>query len=198
MRSSAARGHDPETAQDLVQGLFASLLESDDLRGLAPERGRFRSFLMACCTHYMARHHERERAVRRGGGRVAIPIDALAAESRFGGELGHDLTPERIFERRWALTLLDHVQAGLDAEMARSGKRVLYERLRPSLLWGEEGPLYREIADELSLSVGAVKMAAYRLRARYREILREEIARTVAEPSEIDDEIHSLLAVVGD
>ena len=117
------KGHDPETAQDLVQGLFADLLERDDLRGLEPERGRFRSFLMACCTHHLARHHERERAVKRGGGRVAIPIDALTAESRFGGEPGHDLTAERLFERRWALTLLDRVLAGLDAEMARSGKR---------------------------------------------------------------------------
>jgi RNA polymerase sigma-70 factor (ECF subfamily) len=192
------KGHDPETAQDLVQGLFASLLERHDLRGLGPERGRFRSFLIACCTHYLARHHQRERAARRGGGRVAIPIDALAAESRFGGEPGHDLTAERLFERRWALTLLDHVLAGLDGEMARSEKRALYERLRPALLGEGDAPAYPAIADELGLSVGAVKMAAHRLRARYRERLREEIARTVADPSEIDAEIHALLAVLGD
>jgi RNA polymerase sigma-70 factor (ECF subfamily) len=192
------KGHDPETAQDLVQGLFASLLERHDLRGLQPERGRFRSFLIACCTHYLARYHQRERAARRGGGRVAIPIDALAAESRFGGEPGHDLTAERLFERRWALTLLDHVLAGLDGEMARSEKRALYERLRPGLLGEGDGPAYPAIADELGLSVGAVKMAAHRLRARYRERLREEIARTVADPSEIDAEIHALLVVLGD
>ena len=192
------KGHDPETAQDLVQGLFASLLEHDALRGLEPERGRFRSFLMACCTHFIARHHERERAAKRGGGRVAIPIDALAAESRFGGELGHDLTAERLFERRWALTLLDRVLAGLDAELARPDKRRLYERLRPALVGGEEAPPYQEIADELGLTLGAVKMAAHRLRARYRERLREEIARTVADPAEIEAEIRALLSAMAD
>ena len=191
------KGHDPETSQDLVQGLFASLLERDDLRDLHPQRGRFRSFLMACCTHYVARHHERERAVRRGGGRIAVPIDTLAAESRFGGEPGHDLTPERLFERRWALTLLDRVLTGLDAEMARSGKRALYERLRPALVGGEKASPYHEIAHELGLPPGAVKMAAHRLRARYRERLREEIARTVAAPSDIDAEILDLLATLG-
>ena len=191
------QGHDPETAQDLVQGLFAHLLERDDLRSLEPERGRFRSFMMACCTHYLARYHERERAARRGGGRVAIPIDALVAESRFGGEPSHDLTAERLYERRWALTLLDHVLAGLDAEMARSDKQALYERLRPGLLGQGDGPSYQAIADELSLTVGAVKMAAHRLRGRYRDRLRDEIARTVADPAEIDAEIQALLAVLG-
>jgi RNA polymerase sigma-70 factor (ECF subfamily) len=191
------KAHDSETAQDLVQGLFAHLLERDDLRGLEPGRGRFRSFLMACCTHYLARHHERERAARRGGGRVAIPIDALVAESRFGGEPSHDLTAERLYERRWALTLLDHVLAGLDAEMARSDKQGLYERLRPVLLGQGEGPSYQAIADELGLTAGAVKMAAHRLRGRYRERLRDEIARTVADPSEIDAGIQALLAVLG-
>ena len=191
------KGHDPETAQDLVQGLFASLLGRGNFRGLHPLRGRFRSFLMACCTHYLARHHERERAARRGGGRVAIPIDALAAESRFGGEPAHDLTAERLFERRWALTLLDRVLAGLDAEMARSDKRALYQRLRPALLGQGDGPPYQAIADELGLTVGAVKMAAHRLRGRYRDRLRDEIARTVADASEIDAEIQALLAVLG-
>jgi RNA polymerase sigma-70 factor (ECF subfamily) len=190
------KGHDPETAQDLVQGLFAHLLERGDLRGLGPERGRFRSFLMACCAHHLARHHEHARAVKRGGGRIAISIDALTAESRFGGEPFHDLTAERLFERRWALTLLDHVLAGLDAEMGRSSKRALYQCLRPTLL-GREAASYQGIADELGLTVGAVNMAAHRLRMRYRERLREEIARTVADPSEIDAEIQALLATLG-
>jgi RNA polymerase sigma factor (sigma-70 family) len=192
------KGHDPETARDLVQGLFASLLERGDLCGLEPARGRFRSFLVACCSHYLARHHERERAVKRGDGRVAIPIDALGAECRFGGEPGHDLTAERLFERRWALTLLDRVLAGVDAELARSEKRALYERLRPTLTGADEAPPYQQIADELGLTLGAVKMAVHRLRARYRERLREEIARTVADPSEIDGEIRDLLAALGD
>ncbi len=191
------KGHDPETAQDLVQSVFTSLLERHDLRGLAPERGRFRSFLMACCAHYAARQNDRERAIKRGGGRSVIRIDALSAESRFGGEPAHELTAERIFDRRWALTLLDRVLAGLDAEMAGPDRRPLYERLRPSLLGQDEAPSYRSIARELGLTEGAVKMAAHRLRARYRERLREEIARTVADPADVDDEIKSLLGSLG-
>jgi RNA polymerase sigma factor (sigma-70 family) len=191
------KGHDPQTAQDLVQALFAELLERDDFRGLEPQRGRFRSFLMACCSHHMARHNDRERALKRGGGRTTIPIDTVMAESRFCGEPSHELTAERLFERRWALTLLGNVLAGLDAEMARSNRRALYHRLRPALL-GLEGALSnRNIADELGLTVGAVKMAAHRLRGRYGERIREEIARTIADPSEIDAEIQTLLATLG-
>ncbi len=174
------------------------MLKRDDLRGLEPERGRFRSFLMACCSHYLTRHHDRERAVKRGGGRTLIPIDTLMAESRLGGEPSHDLTAERQFERRWALTLLDHVQAGLDGEMRRSNKRMLYERLRPALLGHERAPSNQSIAEELGMTEGAVKMAALRLRMRYRERLREEIARTVAEPSEIDAEIQALLVTLSE
>src|SRR5271165_5511051 len=148
------KGHDPETAQDMVQGVFTSLLERDDLRGLEPERGRFRSFLMACCTHYVAKMHDRERAIKRGGGRSVITIDGLSAESRFGGEPAHELTAERLFDRRWALTLLDHVLAGLDAEMAGPDRRPLYERLRPGLLGQDEASSYRAIALELGLTAG--------------------------------------------
>jgi RNA polymerase sigma-70 factor (ECF subfamily) len=152
---------------------------------------------MACCAHHLARHREQARAAKRGGGRIAIPIDALTAESRFGGEPCHDLTAERLFERRWALTLLDRVRDGLDVEMARSKKAALYRRLRPALLAHEGAPSHQDIADELGLTVGAVRMAAHRLRMRYRERLREEIARTVADPSEIDAEIQALLANLG-
>jgi RNA polymerase sigma-70 factor (ECF subfamily) len=191
------KGYDPETAQDRVQGTFAELLARQDLRRLDPERGRFRSFLMAYCAHHLARHHDRERAVKRGGGRSLIAIDTLAAESHLGAEPAHDLTPERLFERRWALTLLDRVLAALDAEMARSGRQTLYTQLRPSLLGQDGATSYRTIADALGVSEGTVKMAAHRLRARYREILREEIARTVAGPDEFDAEIRDLISALG-
>jgi DNA-directed RNA polymerase specialized sigma24 family protein len=187
------KGHDPETAQDLVQGLFADLLERGELLKLRQERGRFRSFLMACAVHYLAKTHERARAAKRGGGRTFLSLEVLNAETRFGGEPAHNLTAERLFDRRWALTLLDSVLAGLDAEMAHPDKRPLYDRLRPSLLGQEEAPSYKVIALEAGLSEGAVKMAAHRLRARYRERLREEIGRTVADAGEIDDEIGVLL-----
>src|SRR4051794_21514819 len=158
------KGHDPETAQDLVQGLFADLLERNDLRGLEPQRGRFRSFLMACCAHHLARHHEQARAVKRGGGRILISIDALTAESRFGGEPYHDLTAERLVERRCASPRLDPVLAGREGGMLGSNKRAFSHRLRPALLGYEAAPPYQVIADELGLTVGAVKMAAHRLR----------------------------------
>jgi RNA polymerase sigma-70 factor (ECF subfamily) len=153
---------------------------------------------MACCTHSLARYHDRQRAQKRGGGRALVSIDAVNAESRFGGEPAHNQTAERLFERQWALTLLDRVLAGLDAEMARSAKRALYERLRPSLLGQDDAPCYQSIAHDLGLSEGAVKMAAHRLRARYRETLRAEIARTVADPADIDHEIRQLLDALGD
>ena len=187
------KGHDRDNAQDLVQGLFADLLERDDFQGMDPARGRFRSFLMASCSHFLSKIHERERMQKRGGGRTLISIDPGDAESRFGSEPAHEQTAERLFERRWALTLLDRVLATLDAEMIRTDKQALYEKLRPSLL-GHEGALsYRTIAEALDLSEGAIKMAASRLRQRYRSIVRQEIARTVADPAEIDDEIRELM-----
>jgi RNA polymerase sigma factor (sigma-70 family) len=187
------KGYDPETAQDMVQGLFVSLLERDNLHGLEPSRGRFRSFLMACCTHYLSNCHERDRAVKRGGGRTIISLGALNPEARFDGEPAHELSAERLFERRWALTLLDNVLAGLDVEMAGSDRQPLYVRLRPSLLGHDEAQSYRAIALEMGQSEGAVKTAAHRFRIRYRERLREEIARTIADPADIDDEIKALL-----
>jgi RNA polymerase sigma-70 factor (ECF subfamily) len=190
------KGHDPESAQDLVQGFFAGLLEGDGLRGLDPALGRFRSFLMACCSHHLSRRREHEGARKRGGGRAPLSIDRLDGEARLGVVPYHELTPERLFERQWALTLLDLVLAGLDAEMERSDKCLLYRRLRPALLGREPTPPYAHVAAELNMTEGAVKMAAHRLRARYRELLRREIARTVVDPREIDEEIGNLLAAL--
>jgi RNA polymerase sigma-70 factor (ECF subfamily) len=116
------KGLDAETAQDLVQSLFVDLLARSDLRGLDPARGRFRSYLMACSTHLLSKHRARERAARRGGGRAILSLDSLTAESRYGDEPSQDLTAERLFDRRWALTVLDLVLAGIDAEMAESGR----------------------------------------------------------------------------
>ncbi len=171
-------------------------MERGELLELKQERGRFRSFLMACAVHYLAKTHDRERAAKRGGGRSFLSLDALSAESRFGGEPGHNLTAERLFDRRWALTLLDHIVSGLDAEMDVAEKRPLYDRLRPSLLGSEDAPSYKAIALDLGLSEGAVKMAAHRLRARYRQRLRDEIGRTVADEAEIDDEIGALMTAL--
>ncbi len=128
------QGHDPGTAEDLVQGFFTTLLERDSLSSIDRAKGRFRSFLMAACTHYLANGRERERTLKRGRGQVVIPIDALDAEERYRLEPAHELTAERLFERRWVLTLLDHVLDRLAAETSQSGKSRLFEALEPSLL----------------------------------------------------------------
>jgi len=132
-----------------------------------------------------------------GGGRTPIPIDGLTAEHRYGSEPGHDLTAERLFERRWALTLLDHVFDELEAELARAGKSHQFEALRSALLGGSERVPYAQIGAALGLSEEAARAAAHRLRRRYRALLREEVARTVDDPAEVDDEIRSLFAAIG-
>jgi len=191
------KGCDAESAQDVVQGFFARLLEKGDLASVDRAKGRFRSFLMASCSHFLSNQSDRDRAKKRGGGRTPISIDGLEAESRFGMEAAHDLTAERLFERRWAITLLDNVHSAVQAEMTRVGKSRQFEALRSALLGGAEGRLrYAQIAVELGISEEASRAAAHRLRGRYRELLRAEVARTVDDPAEVEDEIRSLFAAL--
>ncbi len=184
------KGYGPEDAMDLVQGLFARLLERDDLRGLDPSKGRLRSYLMACCQHHLADVHDHDRAVKRGGGRDQPEL----ASAR---EPSHDLTAERLFDQRWAQTLLGHVLGAIEAEMRKADHHRIFEWLKPSLVGEPDAPSYRQIAAETGLSIPAVKMIALRIRGRYRVLVREEIARTVADPAEIDDEIRALIGALG-
>jgi RNA polymerase sigma factor (sigma-70 family) len=188
------RGHVPESAEDLVQGFFAALLEKGSLSTLDRTKGRFRSFLVAACSHYLANRHDHDRARKRGSGRVIVPIDAAVAEDRYRREPAHELTAERLFERRWATTLLDHVLGRLEAEMDAAGKASTFVALRPALLGSAERLAYAEIADELGCSEGAARTAVHRLRARYRTLLREEVARTLDDPDAVDEEIRELFA----
>jgi RNA polymerase sigma-70 factor (ECF subfamily) len=190
------KGHPPDEAADIVQGTFLTLLVRNGLEAITPERGRFRSFLMACCTHHLVDCRNHDRAVKRGGGQTPIAFDLVVAEGRFSAEPLNELTPERLFERRWAISLLDHAVARLEAESIASGKADLVSHLLPTLTGGRSVVPLAEIADLLGMSEGAVKMAASRLRKRYGEILREEIARTVADPAEIDGEIRDLFAAL--
>jgi len=187
-----------DDAGDLVQGFLADLIERHDLAVADPHRGRFRSFLCAACAHYLAHERNHDRAAIRGGGRQLITIDVALAEVRLAGDLAHEETAERLFERRWAMDLLGLVLARLEAEAARSGKSELFARLRPMLEGEDRGESYREVGMAVGLSEGAVKVAAHRLRARYRELLREEVARTVADPADIDGELADLIAAVAD
>ena len=191
------KGHDAEAARDLVQGFFARLLERGDLASVDRAKGRFRSFLMAACSHYLANQSDHDRAKKRGGGRATISIDRLKAEGRYDREPADHLTAERLFEKQWAMALLDQVLGLLEAEMARAGKSRQFEALRPALLGSAERAPYARIAAELDMTEEAARAAARRLRRRYRELLREEVARTLDDPAGVEAEILALFATLG-
>jgi DNA-directed RNA polymerase specialized sigma24 family protein len=189
-----SRGLDPDDSADIVQGFLADLIERGDLAVVDRDRGRFRTFLRAACGHYMAHRREHDRALKRGGGRRIVPIGPIDAERRYGREPSHELTAERLFERRWALALLEQALARLESESIGAGKGELFAHLRPMLEGEERADSYRDVGTALGMSEGAVKAASLRLRLRYRELLRAEVARTVADPADVDAEIAELLA----
>ena len=190
------RGHDADDAQDLTQDFFATLLEKESLRAADPHRGRFRSFLLASMNHFLANQRRRQLAQKRGGGRAPLPLDFPSAESRLSREPSHDLTPEKAYERRWAMTLLERGLSNLRQEYVDGGKAALFDRLSVFLA-GDRGPAHREIAVELDMTEGAVRVAVHRLRGRCREHLRCEVAQTVAADQDVEDELRDLLAAVG-
>jgi RNA polymerase sigma factor (sigma-70 family) len=192
------KGHDAETAQDLVQGFFARLLEHRDLESVDRGKGKFRSFLMAACAHYLANQRDHERAKKRGGPKVAISIDGLSAEGRYRCEPAHQLTAERLFEKQWALTLLDRVIERLEAEMSQAGKARQFAALKPALLGGAARAPFAQIGAELGISEDAARAAAHRLRRRYRDLLRNEVARTVDDPAQVEEEIAALFSALGE
>jgi RNA polymerase sigma factor (sigma-70 family) len=191
------RGQDADEAQDFTQAFFARLLEKNDLAAADPGRGRFRSFLLASLKHFLANEWDRSRAQKRGGGRAALSIDFRTAEERYRAEPSHDLTPEKIFERRWALVLLENVLARLHDESAQAGKTDSFDHLKGFLTGEQSAITYGQLAAELNMSEGAVKVAVHRLRRRYRELLRAEIEETVADAEEIDQEIRDLFSALG-
>jgi len=190
------QGHNPHDAQDLTQEFFARLLEKNFLAGVHREKGRFRSFMLASVKHFLANEWDKATAQKRGGGQVPISIDAELGESSFGLEPVDTVTAEKIYERRWALALLEQVLRRLREEYTRDGKEKQFEQLKPTLTEASRSVRYAEIAVRLGTSEGAVKVAVHRLRQRYRELLRAEIADTVANTSEIDDEIRNLFAAL--
>jgi RNA polymerase sigma factor (sigma-70 family) len=190
------RGHNAEQAQDLTQDFFAYVLERELLAKADPDRGRFRSFLLAVFARHLANQLDRANAQKRGGGRPALSIDARDAEGRYAREPAHELTPERIFDRSWALTLLGRVFDQLRREYDDAGRAAVFEELRTVLTRGPESGSHATIAGRLGISEGAVRVAVHRLRRRYGVLLRQEIAATVDDPGEIDDEIRSLFAAL--
>jgi len=189
-------GHDVTAAEDLTQEFFARLLEKSWLGQADRARGRFRSFLVTACRHFLANEYDREIALKRGGGRVSLSFDFREADDRYAREPAHNLTPERLFERRYALALLEQVMASLRTEYAIAGKELQFDTLKATLSGKSDEATHTEVAAELGMTVSAVKVAAHRLRRRYRDRLREAIAQTLDDPAGVDDEIRHLFGVV--
>jgi len=190
------RGRSPEDAQDLTQEFFARLLERNWLGRADQEKGRFRSFLLSAMNHFLADEWDKARAQKRGGGLTPLPLQFDTAETRYGHEPADPTTPEQNFERRWALTLLETVLGRLRSEYEQEGRAELFAALHPCLVGDRTAQPYAELAVTLGISEGTVKAAVHRLRQRYRQILRDEIAQTVAEPGEVDEELRHLFAVL--
>ena len=189
-------GCSPEDAQDLTQDLFAHFLEKDYFGRADPQRGRFRTFLLTSLRHYLRDAHDQRTAAKRGGRAHVLSLDRERAERGYAAEPVEHATPERVFEKRWATILLENVLAQVGAEFARTGKREFFDQLK-GFVWGEQGTTpVRQIATQFGASESAVKVTVHRLRQRFRELLRLEIAHTVTQPEEIDEEIRYLARVL--
>src|SRR5579863_6131655 len=186
------RGYQADPAQDLTQEFFIRVLEGQYLDRADPEKGRFRSFLLSSLKFFVADEEDRQRARKRGGGSL-VPLEFSSGEERYQREPAHDETPERIFERRWALSLLDRVVERLRNEFVQHGRLEHFERLKVFLLGQSDAP-YGALAREMNTSEGALKVAIHRHRKRYREVFRQEIADTVADPAEVESELRYLAA----
>jgi RNA polymerase sigma-70 factor (ECF subfamily) len=190
------QGIGPEEAQDLTQGFFALLLERRDLRAVRKEKGRLRSYLLTALKHFVADEHRRATAIKRGKGEQLIPLEELRTEEQSGMEPADPLTAERIYERRWASTLLDRVLSRLEAQYRARGKTALFDSFN-QLLGDEPGaPSHADIAARLGMTENAVSQAFHRFRQSYQSVLREEIAQTVATPADIESELRYLIAVL--
>ena len=190
------RGYSREAAEDLSQEFFARILEQDTLSRARRERGKFRSFLLASVTNFLANEWDRSQAQKRGGGCTTVPLDFQAGEARYHQEPCHELTPEALFERQWAVAVLDLVLARLREEHHRKGQAAQFDRLQVFLTGDRDHGSYGEVAGSLNLSDGALRTAVHRLRRRYGELVREEIGGIVGDPGEVEGEIRFLLAAL--
>jgi RNA polymerase sigma factor (sigma-70 family) len=190
------QGSSPEEAQDLTQSFFARLLERRDLDAVRREKGRLRAYLLVALRHFLADERHRSRTVKRGGGRQLISLDELVAQEWTDLEPADNLSADRIYERRWALTVLEQVLDRLGEEYRAAGNAVLFERFKELLADEVDHLLQAEIAAELGMTENAVKQAFHRLRLRYRQLLHQEIAHTVAVPGDVEDELRHLVAVL--
>lgn len=190
LRRTGLAAHD---AEDTTQGFFLHLIGNRALSSVQQDRGTFRSFLLASLKNFLSHEREKASALKRGGGVVPVALDAHSAEERYALEPADTLSPDRLFDRRWALTLLDRTQRRLQQEYLAAGKADLFSALRPTLTGARESLPYRELAEKLGMTEGALKVAVHRLRDRYRATLRAEVADTVADQDEVEAELKFLI-----
>ena len=190
------QGYSPEEAQDLTQGFFAMMLERKDFDAVRREKGRLRSYLLASLKNFLAKAHRRAMTIKRGEGRPPVPLEELLVRERADLEAADTLSADRIYERRWALILLEQVLARLGEEYQVAGNSALFEQLKQMLGDEPDRPSQAKIAQELRMNENAVKQAFHRLRRRYRLLLREEIAQTVAVPGDVEDELRHFIAIL--
>ena len=186
-------GHATHDAEDLTQGFFSHLLSRRTLDDLSREKGRFRSFLLAAMKNYVAHQRERAQAQKRGGNAEILSLDLAFAEQCYGNEPADLLSPDRLFDRRWAITVLERALTRVENEFAAGGKRALFDALRPALTKDDAAQGYAEIAARFETTEGALKVIVHRLRRRYRTALREEIAETMEPGGDVDSELRHLL-----
>lgn len=190
-------GHAPHDAQDLTQEFFARLLAKDYLRAADREKGRFRTFLRVCLKRFLANEWDRQHALKRGGGERPTSLEVAVAEQRYASDLTAGVPPDRLYERQWAMALLEQALARLREEYTKAGRTAEFEHLK-STLAAERGAIpYAKLAAQLNTSEGAARVAVHRLRKRYRELFRAAVADTVSEPGEVDDEVRHIATVLG-
>src|SRR5665213_561607 len=186
------RGHSREDAEDLTQAFFARLLSKNYLEGLDSEKGKFRAFLLAALKHFLANEWDRRTTQKRGGGATPLPLDWQSGDTRYQIEPADNLSPDKLYDRAWAVALLEQVIGRPRDENAAEGKAALFEQLKPFLTSGQGAIPYAEAAASTGMPEGAVRVSVHRLRRRYRELLREEISQTLSDPSQTDAEMKAL------
>jgi RNA polymerase sigma factor (sigma-70 family) len=190
------KGYNINEAEDYTQGFFARLLEKESLQYADPARGKFRYFLLASLKNFIANEWDRIKAHKRGGDRNILQLDTQTAENRYESGLPVELSPEKLFERSWALTVLQQAFAGLQMQYGKAGKGILFDHLKEYLSGEQTAVSYREVATTLGMSEDAIKVAMHRLRRQYRELVRREIAQTVTTPGQIEEEIRDLFTAL--
>jgi RNA polymerase sigma factor (sigma-70 family) len=189
-------GHSREDAEDLTQAFFARLLEKNYLEGISSNGGKFRAFLLVALKRFLANEWDRANSQKRGGGAMPLSLDWQDADTRYQINPADNLSPDKLFDRAWAVTVLEHVITRLRDENSADGKAKIYEQLKQFLMAGKSDVSYTQAANALEMSEGSVRVAVHRLRRRYRELLREEIAQTLSDPAQAEEEMQVLFSAL--